>query len=177
MEGTFGLAYLGQALRQPQAPRTCRMLALDRASTSWVGEALTTGFLWDNVTKWNQEPQELRIQLIFQQSIHMRGGLNYSKWWAHIFSFYMNSPKCFFFGGWIWINIIWLMWILNFHMLDLPFSSRALKFLGAWTWLLPMVTAFLGREPLLDTPISHCYSRFLVYPWIRGGKGWVVRTI
>lgn len=143
MEGTTGLACPGQALRQPQVPRTCRRLVLDRASASWAGEALAIGFQWGNLTKWDQKPQELRIQLIFQLGVHVRGkrvSVTQLKWWAPMFAFYVNSPK-WSFGCWIWINIIWLMRILSFYMMDLPFSGRVLKPTGAWTWLFPMATA------------------------------------
>lgn len=117
-----------------------------------------------------QEPQELRSQLIFQLGVHMVGGKRLSimqwKWWAHIFTFYMDFPK-WSFGCWIWISIIWLMRILNFHGMELTFSVRVPKPISAWIWLLPMATVFQGGEPLLGRPISHSCSTILVYPWIR----------
>lgn len=59
------------------------------------------------------------------------------------------------------------MRILNFHVIDLPFSNRVPQPIGTWIWLLPMATMFQGREP------QNHFSFLLQAPCVSLNKGWL----
>lgn len=129
---------------------------------------------WINPTKWNARTLGIKKLIRFPTGYAYgeKEAINGSKEIVSpYFTFYMNPPK-WLFGCWIWVSIIWLMSLLSFHRVELPFVAESL-YLQVCTWLFPMATALQGREPLLGRPISHFCSRQLVYPWKRG---MVVRT-